>query len=148
MRALVQRVTGAQVKVHDTHDQSIGPGLLVFLGVGANDDEQTAAKLWRKLFKLRIFEDDEGKTNLSVADIGGEVMVISQFTLYADCRKGNRPSFTSAMQPVRAEELYEHFCSLVVQEMGHVARGVFGAMMEVSLLNNGPFTVWLDTDEL
>ena len=122
----------------------IGAGLLVLLGVGHDDTAQTAERMWRKISRLRIFCDDAGKTNLSLADVHGEVLVVSQFTLYADCRKGNRPSFTDAAQPSTASELYELFCSLVEGDLGHVGHGVFGADMQVSLVNDGPFTVWLE----
>lgn len=148
MRAVIQRVTQAQVQIEESTVGSIGQGLLILLGVGHNDSEQEANKLWTKISKLRIFEDDEGKTNLSLADIHGEVLVVSQFTLYANCKKGNRPSFIEAGVPEKANQLYEYFVGLARQETDHVATGRFGAMMDVSLVNDGPFTIVLDTDEL
>lgn len=148
MRALVQCVSEAQVAVDGAVVGSIGKGYLVLLGVGADDAEEQAEKLWRKISRMRVFEDAQGKTNLSLADVGGEVLVVSQFTLYANCRKGNRPSFTDAAAPAEAERLYEHFCQLARADVPRVEQGVFGAMMDVSLINHGPFTVWLDTDAL
>lgn len=150
MRALIQRVRRASVTVDGQVVGSCGHGLLVLLGVGQHDDEAVADKLWRKMRDLRIFDDEAGKTNLSLLDVGGEALVVSQFTLYANCKRGRRPSFTEAGEPARANELYEHFCDLVENDLGeeHVGRGVFGAMMDVELVNDGPFTVWLDTDEL
>lgn len=148
MRALVQRVSNARVSVDGTTVGSIGRGLLVLLGVGLDDSEAQAQRLWDKIRKMRVFEDAQGKTNLALSDVGGAVLVVSQFTLYADCRKGNRPSFTEAAPPDGARRLYEHFTDLVRRDLGHVETGVFGAMMEVALTNDGPFTVWLDTDLL
>lgn len=150
MRALIQRVRRASVTVDGQVVGSCGHGLLVLLGVGQHDDEAVADKLWRKMRDLRIFDDEAGKTNLSLLDVGGEALVVSQFTLYANCKRGRRPSFTEAGEPARANELYEHFCDLVENDLGeeHVGRGVFGAMMDVELVNDGPFTIWLDTDEL
>ncbi len=153
MRAVVQRVSRAEVSVDGATVGRIGKGFLVLLGVGQNDTEVEAQKLWSKIFKMRIFEDDGGKTNLPLAGVDGEVLVVSQFTLYANCKRGNRPSFTDAGTPDEAERLYEHFVSLARSEMGdaddsRVQTGVFGAMMEVSLVNDGPFTVCLDTDTL
>lgn len=150
MRALIQRVRRASVTVDGQVVGSCGHGLLVLLGVGQRDDEAVADKLWCKMRDLRIFDDEAGKTNLSLLDVGGEALVVSQFTLYANCKRGRRPSFTEAGEPARANELYEHFCDLVENDLGeeHVGRGVFGAMMDVELVNDGPFTIWLDTDEL
>ena len=150
MRALIQRVRRASVTVDGQVVGSCGHGLLVLLGVGQHDDEAVADKLWRKMRDLRIFDDEAGKTNLSLLDVGGEALVVSQFTLYANCKRGRRPSFTEAGEPARANELYEHFCDLVENDLGeeHVGRGVFGAMMDVELVNDGPFTIGLDTDEL
>ena len=148
MRALIQRVTSAQVTVDGKVTGSIGQGVLVLFGVGAADTEAEARMLWEKIRKLRIFADDAGKTNRALADVGGAVLVVSQFTLYADCRHGNRPSFTDAAPAALGEELYETFCSLAERDLGHVERGVFGADMAVDLTNDGPFTVWLDTDAL
>lgn len=150
MRALIQRVRHASVTVDGEVTGSCGKGLLVLLGVGHEDDEALAEKLWNKVLGLRIFEDEAGKTNLSLADVGGEALVVSQFTLYANCRRGRRPSFTEAAAPAQANALYERFCELAEADLGveRVGRGVFGAMMDVELVNDGPFTVWLDTDEL
>lgn len=150
MRALIQRVRHASVTVDGEVTGSCGKGLLVLLGVGHEDDEALAEKLWNKILGLRIFEDEAGKTNLSLADVGGEALVVSQFTLYANCRRGRRPSFTDAAAPAQANALYERFCELAEADLGaeHVGRGVFGAMMDVELVNDGPFTIWLDTTEL
>ena len=148
MRAVVQRVSNARVDIDGATAGSIGRGLLILLGVGHDDSEEQAERLWSKIARLRIFEDAEGKTNLSLADVGGEVLVVSQFTLFANCRRGNRPSFTDAAAPAEAERLYEHFCQLARVDVPRVEQGAFGAMMDVSLVNHGPFTVWLDTDAL
>ncbi|MBQ6395037.1 MAG: D-tyrosyl-tRNA(Tyr) deacylase [Atopobiaceae bacterium] len=148
MRAIIQRVKHARVVVDGCVTGSCEEGLLILLGVGATDTRAQAEKLWSKISRLRIFADDAGKTNLSIADVGGGVCIVSQFTLYASCRKGNRPSFTDAATPALAEELYEYVCELAQRDVAHVGRGVFGAMMDVELVNDGPFTVWLDTDEL
>lgn len=148
MRALVQCVSEARVTVDEAVIGSIGKGYLILLGVGAGDTETQAERLWRKISRMRVFEDAQGKTNLSLADVGGEVLVVSQFTLYANCKKGNRPSFTDAAAPAEAERLYERFCELARADVGRVEQGAFGAMMDVSLVNHGPFTVWLDTDAL
>ena len=150
MRALIQRVEQAQVEVDGSVVGSCGEGYLILLGVAPEDDEALVERLWRKVATLRICEDDEGKTNRSLADTGGGVLVVSQFTLYADARRGNRPSFTGAARPELAERLYERFCALAEADLGagRVGRGVFGAEMRVSLVNDGPFTVLLDTDEL
>lgn len=146
MRALVQRVERASVEVAGELVGSCGAGYLVLLGVSAEDTDAACDKLWHKVRDLRIFADEEGKTNLSLADVGGEVLVVSQFTLYADTRKGHRPSFTGAARGDLAERLYERFCALAVADLGaeRVGRGVFGAMMRVSLVNDGPFTVMLE----
>lgn len=150
MRALIQRVERAQVEIDGVTVGSCGPGYLILLGVAPGDDEALAERLWRKVAALRICADEAGKTNRSLADTGGSVLVVSQFTLYADARRGNRPSFTGAAAPALAEHLYERFCELAEAELGpgRVGRGVFGADMRVSLVNDGPFTVMLDTDEL
>lgn len=150
MRALIQRVERAQVEVDGVTVGSCGPGYLILLGVAPDDDEALAERLWHKVAALRICADEAGKTNRSLADTGGSVLVVSQFTLYADARRGNRPSFTGAAAPALAEHLYERFCELAEAELGpgRVGRGVFGADMRVSLVNDGPFTVMLDTDEL
>lgn len=146
MRAVVQCVSEARVTVDGTVTGQIGPGFLILLGVGHGDTEAEADRLWRKIARLRVFDDADGKTNLSLADIGGGALVVSQFTLYANCRKGNRPSFTDAAPPDVAERLYEYFVGLVRADVPEVGTGVFGAMMDVALVNHGPFTVCLDTD--
>ncbi len=143
MKLVVQRVTRASVSVDGSVVGEIGQGYLVLLGVGEEDTEETAHKLADKLVKLRIFSDAEGKTNLSLADVEGEVMVISQFTLYADCKK-NRPSFCHAGKPDMAAHLYEVFMERLRPQVKRVARGIFGAEMQVELCNDGPFTVILE----
>ena len=148
MRAVVQRVREASVSVDGAVVGSIGKGYLILLGVGQADGEAQIERLWSKIFKMRIFEDEAGKTNLSLADVAGEVLVVSQFTLYANCKKGNRPSFTEAGAPVEANRLYEAFVARARQDVARVETGVFGAMMDVSLLNDGPFTICLDADQL
>lgn len=148
MRALIQRVTRAQVSIEGELHSSIGKGYVILLGVGAEDGNEQAEKLWSKISKLRIFEDENGKTNVSLADVQGNVMVVSQFTLYANCKRGNRPSFTEAGAPDEANRLYEYFAELARRDIEHVATGSFGAMMQVELVNDGPFTIWLDTDTL
>lgn len=148
MRALIQRVTRAQVSIEGEPHSSIGKGYVILLGVGAEDGNEQAEKLWSKISKLRIFEDENGKTNVSLADVQGDVMVVSQFTLYANCKRGNRPSFTEAGAPDEANRLYEYFVELTRRDIEHVATGSFGAMMQVELVNDGPFTIWLDTDTL
>ena len=148
MRALVQRATRASVTVEGETIGAINDGFLILLGVGHEDTEAQADKLWSKISKMRIFEDENGKTNLSLADVHGEVLVVSQFTLYANCKRGNRPSFTDAGAPDVANELYEYFLTLVRQDVEHVAHGIFGADMKVDLVNDGPFTIVLDTDNL
>lgn len=148
MKFVIQRVKEASVTVDQKIIGKIGHGLLVFVGVADSDDKEIADKMIDKMTKLRIFDDAEGKTNLSIADVGGEFLVISQFTLYADCRKGNRPSFTSAGKPELANELYEYIISEIGKKSFHVAHGVFGADMKVALLNDGPFTIVLDSEEI
>lgn len=148
MRAVVQRVKNARVKVgHETVGE-IGPGLLVFLGVSKDDTEEHADYLLGKVAGLRIFEDEEGKFNHCVTETGGELLVVSQFTLYGDARKGRRPSFTQAMKGEKASELYEYFV-FKARDMGlSVGVGRFGAMMDVELVNDGPVTMLLDSDRL
>ena len=148
MRAVIQRVARASVSIGEVTVGSIGAGYLVLLGVGQDDTEQEVERLWSKIFKLRIFPDGEHHTGASLADIGGAVLVVSQFTLYADCRKGNRPSFTGAGAPDESERLYELFAARAARDVAHVATGEFGADMQVSLVNDGPFTICLDTDDL
>ena len=148
MRAVVQRVTEASVAIDGQVVGSCGLGYLVLLGVGGGDGEAEVERLWNKILKLRIFPDGEHHTGASLADVNGEVLVVSQFTLYADCRKGNRPSFTDAGAPDQSKRLYELFVARAQQDIAHVAAGVFGADMQVSLVNDGPFTICLDTDDL
>lgn len=148
MRAVIQCVNKASVTVNNNTLASIDRGALILLGVGQDDTAETAQKLWNKIYKLRMFDDAEGKTNLSLGDIQGDVLIVSQFTLYASCKKGNRPSFTDAAKPDQAHELYEYFVSLARADVKNVDTGKFGAMMEVSLTNHGPFTLVLDTNEL
>jgi D-tyrosyl-tRNA(Tyr) deacylase len=147
MRLLLQRVTRAQVSVEGTVVGQIGPGLLVLVGIGHDDDEATVAAMADKAVDLRVFRDDEGKTNRSLIDIAGEVLAISQFTLYADTRKGRRPSFLGAAAPDQGSALYEAFCAAVRARGVTVAKGIFGAEMEVELVNDGPMTIWLDSAE-
>jgi D-tyrosyl-tRNA(Tyr) deacylase len=145
MRLLLQRTAGAQVRVDRKVVGSIGPGLVVLVGIGHEDDEAIVETLAGKTVDLRIFRDEDGKTNLSLADVGGEVLAISQFTLYADTRKGRRPSFLDAAPPDVGERLYEVYCRAVEARGITVARGIFGAEMEVELVNDGPMTIWLDS---
>ena len=148
MRVVLQRVNNASVLTEGEVCCKIGRGYLMFLGIGENDTRKTAEKMVEKISKLRIFEDENGKTNLSAGDIGGEMLVVSQFTLYADCRKGNRPGFTLAAKPQIANELYEYVKELCRKYFKTVQCGVFGADMKVNLENDGPFTLMLDSDTL
>jgi D-tyrosyl-tRNA(Tyr) deacylase len=148
VRALLQRVTRAEVRVEDSVVGAIGPGLLVFLGVPPTDDETVAWGLAAKVEGLRIFADASGRTNLSLSEVGGAALVVSQFTLYADSSRGRRPSFIRAAGPVPGERFYDIFCDRLAVLGVLVSRGVFGAKMDVELVNDGPFTVWLDSDEL
>ncbi len=147
MRALLQRVSRAEVRVDGSCVGRIGHGLVVLLGVGPSDDAAVAEELARKIAELRIFADDEGRTNRSLLDVGGSALVISQFTLYADTRRGRRPSFTGAADPKLALGVYERFCEKLTALGVGVERGRFGEKMEVELVNDGPFTVWLDSAE-
>ena len=147
MKAVVQRVKKSQVKVENTIVSNIGNGLLVLLGVQEDDTQKDADFLVEKIINLRIFEDDNGKMNISLKDVKGELLVVSQFTLLGDCRKGRRPSFIKAAPPEKAKELYEYFIDQAL-ELGIVTKsGVFQAMMDVSLINQGPVTLLLDTKE-
>lgn len=148
MRALVQRVARASVEVDGQVIGSCGRGYLILLGVGRGDGEAQVERLWSKIARLRIFEDENGKINRSLSDVGGDVLVVSQFTLYAACTRGNRPSFTDAAPPDEARRLYELFAERARRDVAQVGTGEFGAMMSVELVNDGPFTIWLDTDEL
>lgn len=144
MKFVIQRVTKASVKVDGEYTGKINKGYLVLIGVGHEDTQEEADKYIRKMINLRIFEDENEKTNLSLKDVGGELLLVSQFTLYASCKKGNRPSFTEAGDPVKAEQLYEYIIEKCKKEIDVVQTGVFGAHMEVSLTNDGPFTVVLE----
>lgn len=148
MRFVIQRVSRADVKVDGKTLGEIGKGYMVLIGVSQQDDEAVADRMVDKMIKLRIFEDENGKTNLSLADVGGELLLISQFTLYANCRKGNRPSFIEAGAPDRADELYEYIIKKCAERVPVVERGEFGADMKVSLTNDGPFTIVLDSEKL
>ncbi|MEA5020898.1 MAG: D-aminoacyl-tRNA deacylase [Gordonibacter sp.] len=148
MRAVIQRVSHAHVDIDGATVGTIEKGLLILLGVGHSDTEEQVERLWSKIFRLRIFEDEQGKTNLALPAVQGEILVVSQFTLYADCKRGNRPSFTSAASPDEANHLYECFVNRARRDVGHVETGKFGAYMDVSLTNDGPFTLVLDTDQL
>lgn len=148
MRALLQRVTQASVTVDNQIVGQIDQGLLILLGVGQGDGEVQIKTLVDKIVHLRIFADDEGKMNRSLLDIGGEALVVSQFTLYADTRRGRRPGFTNAAPPAAAEPLVERFKATLVAHGIVVAGGIFGAHMQVALINDGPVTIWLDSDEL
>ncbi len=144
MKIVIQRVRSASVEVDNKIVAKIGKGYLLLLGVGADDNEEILDKYIDKIIKLRIFEDEDGKTNLSLKDVGGEILLVSQFTLYANCRKGNRPSFTNAGKPDKAEALYEYAIERIKEHLGKVETGIFGAHMNVSLVNDGPFTIVLD----
>ena len=148
MRFIIQRVRHASVTIDGEVRGKIGKGFMVLIGVGADDTKEIADKLVRKLVNMRIFEDAEGRTNLGLKDVGGELLLISQFTLYADCKKGNRPSFTKAGAPAMAEPLVEYIIEECKKEIPVVEQGEFGADMKVELLNDGPFTVILDSDEI
>ena len=148
MRLLIQRVNHAQVAVDGNICGKIGKGLLVFIGVGHEDTRQIADKYLKKLLGLRIFEDADGKTNLSLADVVGSLLLISQFTLYADCRKGNRPSFVRAGKPEMASRMYDYIVARCKEQIPDTGCGIFGADMKISLLNDGPFTILLDSEEI
>lgn len=148
MKAVVQRVLSANLKVDGEFISEIGKGLVVFLGIGQGDDEKALEKLGQKIAKLRIFEDEQGKMNLSIKDISGEILLVSQFTLYADCKHGNRPSFITAEKPEKANKLYQDMKTLLEKEDISVKMGVFGADMKIDALNDGPVTIILNSDEL
>lgn len=144
MRAILQRVSGASVVVQGRALARIGQGLLILLGIGHSDGPDQAQFLADKIADLRIFEDAQGKTNLSILDVGGEALVVSQFTLYADVSKGRRPSFTDAAAPARAQPLVDQFAGLLRERGIRTSTGVFGEHMSVEILNDGPFTIWLE----
>ena len=148
MRFVIQRVSHASVSAEGRILGKIGRGFLVLIGVSDTDTKETADKMVKKMLGLRIFEDENGKTNLDIRTVGGELLIISQFTLYADCRKGNRPSFIHAGAPDLADELYRYIIRRCRQEIAKVEEGSFGAEMKVSLLNDGPFSIWLDSEEI
>ena len=148
MKFVIQRVKQASVKVEGSVIGEIEKGYLVLIGVSDKDTEAVADKMIKKMIGLRIFEDAEGKTNLSLADVGGSLLLVSQFTLYANCKKGNRPSFVEAGSPDMANELYEYCVSECDKAVPGVQRGVFGADMKIELENDGPFTIVLDSDKL
>lgn len=147
MRFLIQRVTKASVKVDSETVGEIGKGFLVFIGISNEDTKEIADKMMKKMLGLRIFSDENDKINLSLSDVGGELLLVSQFTLYADCKKGFRPSFINAGKPDMANELYEYIISECSKQF-RTEKGVFGADMKVELLNDGPFTIILDSDSL
>ena len=148
MRFVIQRVTNASVTVDGNVTGEIDKGFLVLIGVSEDDTKEIADKMIKKLIGMRIFEDENGKTNLALADVGGSLLLVSQFTLYADCKKGNRPSFTKAGNPQMAEEMYEYIIEQCKKEVENVQVGIFGADMKVQLLNDGPFTIILDSRDL
>lgn len=148
MKFVIQRVKEAKVEVEGKITGEINTGFLVLIGIAETDTEKEADKLVKKLLGLRIFADEEGKMNLSLDDVGGELLLVSQFTLYADCRKGNRPSFTKAAGPKQANALYEYVVKQCQMSNKKVECGIFGADMKVSLINDGPFTIIFDTNEM
>ena len=148
MRFVIQRVSKASVKVEERQIGAIEKGFLVFIGVCQEDTKEIADKMIKKLIGLRIFEDEQGKTNLALSDVGGSLLLISQFTLYADCRKGNRPSFIQAGAPDMAKALYEYIIDECKKQIETVEQGEFGADMKVELLNDGTFTILVDSQEL
>lgn len=148
MKFVIQRVKRAAVDVEGKTVGSIERGFLVLIGVGQKDTKETADKLIKKMTGLRIFDDENGKTNLSLKDVNGSLLLVSQFTLYADCKKGNRPSFINAGKPDLAEELYEYIITECRKNVPCVETGLFGAEMEVSLVNDGPFTIILDSEAM
>ena len=148
MRFVIQRVTEASVTIDGEISGKIGKGYLVLIGVADTDTKEIADKMIRKMIGLRIFEDSEGKTNLSLKDVNGSLLLISQFTLYANCKRGNRPSFIEAGKPDMANEMYEYIIGKCRKSVDEVQTGEFGADMKVQLLNDGPFTILLDSDQL
>lgn len=148
MKFVIQRVAHASVTVDGNVLGKIGKGFMVLIGVSETDNEAIADKMVQKLINLRIFEDENGKTNLALKDVNGELLLISQFTLYADCKKGNRPSFVKAGSPDKANALYQYIIAKCREEIAVVKEGEFGADMKVELLNDGPFTVVLDSDDI
>lgn len=148
MRFVIQRVTNASVTVDGNITGQIDKGFLVLIGVSEDDTKEIADKMIKKLIGMRIFEDENGKTNLALSDVGGSLLLVSQFTLYADCKKGNRPSFIKAGGPQMAEKMYEYIIDECKKEVENVQVGIFGADMKVQLLNDGPFTIILDSEHI
>ncbi|MBQ8086772.1 MAG: D-tyrosyl-tRNA(Tyr) deacylase [Lachnospiraceae bacterium] len=148
MRFVIQRVKEASVTIDGIKKAEIGKGFLVLIGIADSDTKEIADKMVKKLTGMRIFEDEQGKTNLALADVDGELLLVSQFTLYADCKKGNRPSFIRAGKPDFANEMYEYIIERCKEQVEIVGTGEFGADMKVALLNDGPFTIILDSDEM
>lgn len=148
MKFVIQRVNHASVKVDGNVVGKINKGYMVLIGISENDTKEIADKMIKKMIGLRIFEDENGKTNISLKDVSGELLLISQFTLYADCKKGNRPSFINAGKPDMANEMYEYIIEQCKKEISVVEKGIFGADMKVSLENDGPFTIVLDSKEI
>ena len=148
MRFVIQRVTNSKVTVDGNVIGQIGKGFMVLIGVADSDTKEIADKMIRKMINMRIFEDENGKTNLGLKDVGGSLLLISQFTLYADCKKGNRPSFIKAGAPDKANELYEYIIAKCKEDIDVVEKGEFGADMKVELQNDGPFTILLDSEEI
>ena len=148
MKFVIQRVLEASCKVDGNIIGEINKGFCVLIGVSNEDNTEIADKMIKKLIGMRIFEDENGKTNLSLADVDGSLLLISQFTLYADCKKGNRPSFTNAGNPELANNLYEYIIEICKEQVPHVQTGSFGADMKISLVNDGPFTIVLNSEEL
>ena len=146
MKIVIQRVQRADVTVEEKVIGRIGKGYLILFGVGEDDTEEKLQRYVDKIVKMRIFADENGKTNLSIKDVKGEMLIVSQFTLYADCKKGNRPSFVHAGEPIKANKLYERFVELMKEQIEVVETGEFGADMQVSLVNDGPFTIILDDE--
>lgn len=148
MRFVIQRVTHASVKVEGKLTGAVEKGYLILVGIAESDTTEIADKMVKKAMGLRIFEDSEGKTNLSLADVNGSCLIVSQFTLYANCKRGNRPSFTEAGKPDMAEKMYEYILAKAGEYCNNIQHGIFGADMKVELLNDGPFTILLDSDTL
>ena len=147
MRALIQRVSRADVQIDGEIAGEIGTCDVVLLGVGSEDDADSCSKLWNKIRRLRILADENGKTNLDISQVEGDCLIVSQFTLFADLRRGNRPGFSYSAGPELGKSLYELFVELSKKDIEYVSTGEFGAEMKVTLSNEGPFTIWLDTDE-
>ena len=148
MRFVIQRVSSAKVEVDNNITGEINDGFLVFIGVADTDTKDIADKMVKKMYGLRIFGDEQGKTNLSLKDVDGGLLLVSQFTLYADCKKGNRPSFIRAGKPDFANDMYEYIISISKEYTDKVETGIFGANMKISLVNSGPFTIILDSEEI